>query len=94
MYKCKVSDNTYVLFCSEIDGRGNCTQTLLLGSGEFTSPEFPNDYQNLIRNRCFVHIKGWPGSEVVITFIVFDVEHENGCSFDHVEVNRLIVVCV
>ena len=33
-----------------------------------------------------MHIKGWPGSQIVITFVVFDVEQNSECYYDYVEV--------
>ena len=70
----------------------DCVQTLLLGNGEFRSPAFPAAYPPSIDNQCIVHIQGFPGSEIVITFLLFDVEHGPSCDYDYVEVISLVLV--
>ena len=79
----------FVFRSTESLGGTICKHTFVQAVGNFSSPDFPNNYPNDIENHCIVHIKGWPGSEIVIRFVVFDMEE----AFDYVEVTRLTVLC-
>ena len=71
----------------------DCARTLVWDTGEFTSPDFPDVYPgfpDIWDTQCIAHIKGWPGSEIIITFLIFDVdeidEGYRDCRLDYVEV--------
>jgi len=63
-----------------------CIQSLTATQGEITSPNYPSNYDN--DQECMYLIEGAPGSTIELTFVDFDIEIENLCRYDAVEVRK------
>lgn len=62
----------------------SCIQRLTDTLGEITSPNYPSNYDNY--QECMYLIEGAPGSSIELTFVDMDIENENLCGYDAVEV--------
>jgi len=63
-----------------------CIQRLTATQGEITSPNYPSNYDN--DQECMYLIEGAPGSTIELTFVDFDIEIEDLCRYDAVEVRK------
>jgi len=63
-----------------------CIHRLTATQGEITSPNYPSNYDN--DQECMYLIEGAPGSTIELTFVDFDIEIENLCRYDAVEVRK------
>ena len=76
--------------CLSIDHTGQesaygCSKEFVLESGNIYSPYYPGNYSSNYKE-CLAHIRASTNSEIMITFNVFDVEFDEECSYDAVEV--------
>ncbi|XP_054756505.2 blastula protease 10-like [Lytechinus pictus] len=63
-----------------------CYQRLTDTQGEITSPNYPSNYDN--DQECMYLIEGVAGSTIELTFVDMDIENENLCRYDSVEVRK------
>ncbi|CAH1254013.1 CHRNB3 [Branchiostoma lanceolatum] len=74
-----------LLYASTEATRPPCGSTMTGTSGAFSSPNFPQNYDNDLRCNWTIAIDV-PVSSVVLTFDIFSVEFEPNCGYDYVEV--------
>ena len=72
----KVSEGNYTF--------GACGGTLKTLDGLLTSPSYPDNYQN--NEDCVYTISPDKGTIISLTFISMDIEHEDTCSYDYLEI--------
>lgn len=76
--------DSYVFLSFTILETSVCEEYFNRSGSEFSSPNFPNQYDN--HERCEYRVESEAGEFVLLQFNSFDVEFEESCSYDVVKV--------
>ena len=74
----------------QIFGFSDCSRNAYMTEGPLESPQFPSKYPNNFHQECIIHLKGAPGSSLLVNFTVFGVESHPKCAYDHLQVSLLM----
>ncbi|XP_013385673.1 bone morphogenetic protein 1 [Lingula anatina] len=82
-YQC-ACNNGYQLHENKHDCKeGGCSHEIVTPEGEITSPDWPSHYP--ARKNCVWHFTTKPGHRVKLTFVEFQLEPHQECTYDHIE---------
>ena len=65
-------------------------QNYVLDDGVLTSPNYPKFYENMVSCVWVINIEGGEGEAITFIFTDMDLEEDEQCRYDYVEV-RLII---
>ena len=79
-----MTDHGFHITYSSVPGIPGCGGALTSEKGSFSSPNFPDRYDNNVE--CDWSIRVHPLDRILISFSVFDLEDHSKCQFDYLEI--------